>query len=107
MILSSFKSSWHRLLTVLIQTAMLIQPDDESAAFFDAMKNQGFEYLLSSEDTGTGDQIHSSGTSTEWWGTFFKPSRVSPANDIPSGFLADDRSNHDDYERVPGAFALD
>jgi len=85
---------------------MLIQPDDESAAFFDAMKNQGFEYLLSSEDTGTGDQIHSSGTSTEWWVTFFKPSRVSPANDIPAGFLADDRSNHDDYERVPWAFAF-
>ncbi|MFB0565772.1 MAG: hypothetical protein ACETWK_08860 [Candidatus Aminicenantaceae bacterium] len=25
---------------------------------------------------------------------------------MPSGFLADDRSNHDDYERVPYAFAF-
>lgn len=26
--------------------------------------------------------------------------------DIPNGFLAEDRSNHDDYERVPYAFAF-
>jgi len=70
------------------------------------MKNLGFEYLLSNEDTGTGDEIHTSASSTEWWVTFFKPNRVSPATNLPSGFLADDRSNNDDYERVPYAFAF-
>ncbi|MBM4162121.1 MAG: hypothetical protein FJ217_13620 [Ignavibacteria bacterium] len=80
--------------------------DEESAAFFEAMKNRGFKYLLSDEDTGTGDEIHTSGTSTEWWVTFFKPNAVTPANDLPSGFLAQDRSNNDDYERVPYAFAF-
>ncbi|MBA7650400.1 hypothetical protein ES703_58204 [subsurface metagenome] len=37
---------------------------------------------------------------------FYKPARVKVANDIPSGFLAEDRTNHDDYERVPYAFAF-
>ena len=81
-------------------------PDNESAEFFDVMGNHGFDYILSEEDTGTGNIIHRNGSSTEWWVTFFKPNAVNIADDLPSGFLAVDRSNHDDYERVPYAFAF-
>lgn len=81
-------------------------PDPQSAEFFDAMTALGFKYTLSEEDTGTGDTINRNGSSTEWWVVFFKEDAVTSANDIPSGFLADDRSNHDDYERVPYAFAF-
>jgi len=66
----------------------------------------GFEYKLSEEDTGTNDQIHKKTTATEWWVAFYKPAIVDSVDDIPNGFLADDRSNHPDYERVPYAFAF-
>jgi len=78
--------------------------DPEAAVFFNTMANQGFKYLLSEEDTGTNDKIHKKSTSTEWWVSFYKPEKVDVAFDLPHGFLADDRSNNDDYERVPYAF---
>jgi len=80
------------------------RPDREAAEFFDVMVALGFEYVLSEEDTGTGNKIHQNGSSTEWWVAFYQPDRVQPAEDLPGGFLAADRSNHDDYERVPFAF---
>jgi endonuclease/exonuclease/phosphatase family metal-dependent hydrolase len=86
--------------------ATAFNPDAESADFFDEMKSLGFRYSLSEEDTGTNDEIHKNNTSTEWWVCFFKPDKLKEASDLPSGFLADDRSNHDDYERVPYAFAF-
>ena len=66
-------------------------PDEQSAEFFDAMATHGFEFVMSPEDTGTGDTIHRNGSSTEWWVTFFKPDVVQPADDLPRGYLADDR----------------
>lgn len=80
--------------------------DTESAEFFEAMEELGFAYKLSEEDTGTNDEIHMITSATEWWVAFYKPDSVKYATDIPSGFLAEDRSNHDDYERVPYAFAF-
>ena len=80
------------------------KPDSESAGFFDGMKANGFSYKLSEEDTGTGDKIHINSSATEWWVAFYKPDKVSIAADLPNGFISDDRSNHDDYERVPYAF---
>lgn len=82
------------------------KPDSESAEFFDAMASHGFQYVISEEDTGTGDNIHRNGSSTEWWVAFFKPGAVKIANDLPHGFLAADRSNHDHFERVPYAFGF-
>ena len=79
-------------------------PDQEAAEFFDVMITLGFEYVLSNEDTGTGDTIHRNGSATEWWVAFYQPDRVQVAEDLPAGFLAADRSNHADYERVPFAF---
>ncbi|MGZ0166296.1 MAG: endonuclease/exonuclease/phosphatase family protein [Planctomycetales bacterium] len=83
-----------------------LKPDAESAEFFDAMRSHGFQYVISEEDTGSGDKIHRNGSSTEWWVSFYKPNRVAPANDLPHGFLASDRSNHDYFERVPYAFGF-
>lgn len=83
-----------------------VKPDAESAEFFDAMRGHGFQYVISEEDTGSGDNIHRNGSSTEWWVSFYKPDRVAPANDLPHGFLASDRSNHDHFERVPYAFGF-
>lgn len=80
--------------------------DPEAAPFFEAMAEAGFVYKLSEEDTGTGDKIHTVSSQTEWWVVFYKSEAVDCVNDIPSGFLAEDRSNHDDYERVPYAFAF-
>jgi len=82
------------------------KPDPESAAFFNEMAAKGFSFVLSEEDTGTGNTIHLNSSATEWWVAFYKPQAVAPAADLPSGFLADDRSNNDDYERVPYAFAF-
>jgi endonuclease/exonuclease/phosphatase family metal-dependent hydrolase len=80
------------------------RPDPQAAEFFDVMVALGYEYVLSEEDTGTGDTIHRNGSATEWWVAFYQPDRVQVATDLPGGFLADDRSNHDDFERVPFAF---
>jgi endonuclease/exonuclease/phosphatase family metal-dependent hydrolase len=83
-----------------------VKPDVEAAEFFEAMKAHGFAWWLSEEDTGTGSRIHSNGTNTEWWVAFYRPEAVDKAMDLPHGFLANDRSNHPDYERVPYAFAF-
>ncbi len=81
-------------------------PDPQSAEFFDAMATHGFEYILSPEDIGTGNTIHRNGSDTQWWVAFYNPDVVQPANDLPAGFIAESRANHDDYERVPFAFAF-
>ncbi len=82
------------------------KPDPDSTAFFDEMRDLGFAFVLSEEDSGPGDTIHRNGSTTEWFVAFYRPETVSLAPSLPSGFLADDRSNHDDYERVPYAFAF-
>jgi hypothetical protein len=66
----------------------------------------GFAYELSIEDTGTGDTNHLNSTATEWWVVFYKESRVTLADELPTGFLAEDRTDHEDYERVPHSFAF-
>lgn len=80
--------------------------DTESASFFQAMRSNGFEYKLSEEDTGTNDIIHKKTSTTEWWVAFYKPEALDVATDLPNGYLAADRSNNDDYERVPYAFSF-
>lgn len=80
--------------------------DPEAAAFFEAMEQQGFSWRLSPEDTGSGETIHTAGPATEWWVAFYRPGAVRYAADLPVGFLAPDRSNHADYERVPYAFGF-
>ena len=80
--------------------------DPEAKEFFDAMEQQGFKFILSEEDTGTNEEIHKNTSATEWFVCFYKEDKVSVAKDLPHGFLAEDRSNHPSYERVPFAFAF-
>jgi endonuclease/exonuclease/phosphatase family metal-dependent hydrolase len=82
------------------------KPDMEAAEFFNAMTALGFEYQLSTEDTGTRPSNHNNGTGTEWWVVFYKSDKVEIANGLPTEFLADDRTDNDNYERVPHAFAF-
>ncbi|WP_197722095.1 YHYH domain-containing protein [Sulfuriflexus mobilis] len=82
------------------------RPDTEARRFFEAMTANGYDFILSEEDTGTKDKIHVNSTATEWWVTFYKPELVELAADLPNGFLAGKRGNHDDYERVPYAAAF-
>jgi hypothetical protein len=80
------------------------KPNAQSAAFFKEMINNGFKYVLSEEDTGPGEEIHKNSSATEWWVAFYKNKKVRVAMDLPHGFLASDRSNNPDYDRVPYAF---
>ncbi|MBI4924124.1 MAG: endonuclease/exonuclease/phosphatase family protein [Devosia nanyangense] len=82
-------------------------PDPDATAFFDAMQTEGFEYVLSEEDTGPGPTIHLNSSATEWFVAFYKPHRVSPAEALPHGFLARDRSDNRHFDRVPYAFAFE
>lgn len=81
----------------------LIKADKEVLAFFEAMEDEGYSYILSEEDTGTGNKIHSNSAATEWFVAFYKEDKLSP---IKQGYIASDRSNHDDYERVPYYFTF-
>lgn len=80
--------------------------DAEAKEFFDAMEDVGFSYVLSNEDTGPNNEIHSGGSSTEWWVCFYNDDRVDVADDLPNGFLDADRSANPNYKRVPYAFGL-
>lgn len=82
------------------------EPDPEAARFFDLMKARGFSFVLSEEDTGSKPIMHVNGSATEWWVVFYKPSVIKPAPDLVTGFLAADRYDHPDYERVPYAFGF-
>ncbi len=82
------------------------RPEPRAAKFFDAMKGQGFGYILSEEDTGKGATNHLNSTATEWWVTFFKSNRVDYATDLPHGFLSDKRFANPDFDRVPYAFGF-
>ena len=82
------------------------KPAPRVAHFFDQMTNHGFSYALSEEDTGAGSTIHNNGSATELWVAFYKPQWIKIASNLPSGFLANDRSQNPDYDRVPYAFAF-
>lgn len=73
--------------------------------FFDAMASHGFSHVLSESDTGNA-ALGSNTSSTEWFVTFYKPTRVSPAADLPHGFIAAPLSRNPSFRRVPYAAAF-
>jgi endonuclease/exonuclease/phosphatase family metal-dependent hydrolase len=81
-------------------------PDEQVTDFFDKMQNNGFEFILSPEDTGPGATNHKNSNATEWWAAFYKPEKLKTADDLPNGFLDEDRTDNEYYERVPYAFAF-
>lgn len=70
--------------------------------FFDAMAAQGYSHVLSDSDTGP-RTLGTNTTQSEWFVTFFKPNKVSPANDLPHGFIGRPLSEHPAFKRVPYA----
>jgi endonuclease/exonuclease/phosphatase family metal-dependent hydrolase len=82
------------------------RPDPESRAFFDAMQARGFAFELSLEDTGRGETNRNNSAATEWFAAFYRPQRISPAKDLPHGYLTLDRTAHPDFDRVPHAFSF-
>lgn len=75
--------------------------DKESADFLNAMLTEGFSYALSIEDSGTGDKNETNSAATEWSIAFYKPNNVLLKEHY---YIADDRTNHPNYERVPYLF---
>lgn len=80
--------------------------DPEAKAFVEAMQGHGFKYRLSEEDTGTNDEIHSNASSTEWFIVFYKADKLGIDDELFTGFIANDRSDHPSFERVPYAFSF-
>jgi len=78
--------------------------DPEAADFVQEMENLGFQWVLSPEDTGPGANNHTNAFTTEWWITFFNPTTVRVAEDLPIGFLSEDRTANAQFDRVPFAF---
>tara|TARA_B100000676_G_scaffold220014_1_gene217025 strand:- start:944 stop:1231 length:288 start_codon:yes stop_codon:yes gene_type:complete len=62
--------------------------------------------VLSAEDTGSGEKFRRHHTATEWWVAFYRAGRVAPAPDVPSGFLAADRSDHADRSPILDSSAI-
>ncbi len=83
-----------------------VSADEDTRDFFDAFTDLDFEYVLSEEDTGRGERNHLNSSQTEWFVAFYRDDRVEYAEELPHGFLADDRSAHPSYDRVPYAFAF-
>ncbi len=81
--------------------------DPEAMDFVEAMVSHGFAYVISAEDTGTNDEIHSQSSSTEWFIAFYDTTVVSVDEELITDFLAEDRSNHPSFERVPHAFSFE
>src|SRR5262249_48927773 len=81
-------------------------PNPKARAFFDFMKQKGFAYRLSEEDTGPGATIHINSSATEWWVVFYKPDKIKVAADLPSGFLSPVHAHNPDFDRVPYAFGF-
>lgn len=83
------------------------QARQNSARFFKEMALRGFSYVISESKTGTNAQLlQSNGTATEWFVTFYKPGFVSPATDIPHGFIGQPLGANPTFDRVPYAFAF-
>ena len=87
-----------KIMIIIVLFISSLLGDNEVRLFFEAMQKEGYSYILSEEDTGTGNKIHMNSARTEWFVTFYKKNKLSL---LHSGFIAEDRSNNDNYERVP------
>jgi endonuclease/exonuclease/phosphatase family metal-dependent hydrolase len=74
--------------------------------FFDAMASHGFAHVLSDSDTGRSGPLPNYTTATEWFVTFYKPGKVTPAADLANGFISQPLAAHPEFVRVPYAAAF-
>jgi len=79
--------------------------DAEASAFFLAMQREHFAWWLSEEDTGP-KKNHTPSTQSEWFVVFYRTNKVTPALDLPHGFLSPKRAKNADWDRVPYAFSF-
>jgi len=77
--------------------------DEESKAFLDEMKKFGFEFWLSTDDTGpTKNQTNS--TASEWWIIFYKKTKVIPDSSRFFGFVSHPLVANTNQDRVSYVF---
>jgi hypothetical protein len=77
--------------------------DAESAAFVKAMKDQGFSYWISNDNTGP-SKNHTATTGNEWWIVFYNAKTVQPDSSRCYGFVSVPLAANSTFERVPYAF---
>jgi hypothetical protein len=77
--------------------------DAESKAFLEEMKISGFEFWLSTDDTGpTKNQTNS--TASEWWIIFYKRHKIVPDSSRYFGFVSQQLVANSNLDRVPYVF---
>jgi hypothetical protein len=77
--------------------------DEESKAFLEEMKKTGFDFWLSTDDTGpTKNQTNS--TASEWWIVFYKRSKVLPDSSRYFGFVSQPLVANPNQDRVSFVF---
>ncbi|HRK06612.1 MAG TPA: endonuclease/exonuclease/phosphatase family protein [Pseudobdellovibrionaceae bacterium] len=85
----------------------LMNGSEKSTKFFLAMEAEGYaDFVLSEEDTGPGAVLHINSSATEWWVTFYRRDRMTPAADLPQGYLSSQRAGNAKFDRVPYATAF-
>jgi len=78
------------------------EADLESRTFVEAMEKQGFNYWLSTEDTGP-TKNHVNSSASEWWITFYRANKVLPDRSRFYGFIDSSLTFNPNFERVPYA----
>ncbi|MFM7661211.1 MAG: endonuclease/exonuclease/phosphatase family protein [Bacteroidota bacterium] len=79
--------------------------DEESKAFYNEMKKQGFACWLSTEDTGPTNN-HVNSTASEWWVIFYKTSKVRGDSTRFHGFVSQPLTKNANQDRVSYVFPL-
>ena len=77
--------------------------DEESKAFYNEMKKQGFACWLSTEDTGPTNN-HVNSTASEWWIIFYKTSKVRGDSTRFHGFVSQPLVANPNQDRVSFVF---
>lgn len=77
--------------------------DEESKAFYNEMKKQGFACWLSSEDTGPTNN-HVNSTASEWWIVFYKATKVRGDSSRFYGFVSQPLVANPNQDRVSFVF---
>jgi len=78
--------------------------DPEATSFVHEMKQFGFNYVISPEDSGPVKQNHTAKPETQWAIAFYKPKIIQIPNALSSGYIATDLTDNINFRRVPYAF---
>lgn len=86
----------------------VMKVDKQALDFVQAMQGQGFDYLVSNEDTGSPSSFnsHSNGTDTEFFITFYKSEIASVDTTLSNEFIDTTHFQHPIFARVPHTFSF-